>query len=191
MRVHEVGGLGPLGESNISIVCDRCRCITLTGLGGDDNHAVGTTGTIDGGGRSIFQHVDRGNVLRGYRGQVTLDTIHQDQWFQAANQCGDTTETDARCCFRITAGINNCQTGNLTFYQFGSVTDLTGVEVLSFYGSNSRGNISLTLGTVTDDNHFIQQSIVFLEGYIATSFYLLRSKANVAHDKCNVAIGNG
>ena len=40
----------------IGVEVHACRA-RLASLGGDDNHAVGTCRTIDGGGRSILQHV--------------------------------------------------------------------------------------------------------------------------------------
>ena len=35
-----------------------------TFLGGDNNNTIRTTTTIDGGGRGIFQHVERLDILR-------------------------------------------------------------------------------------------------------------------------------
>ena len=190
MGVHEVGFLGPLGEGDIAIIGDRGRCVAFTGLGGDDDHTVGTARTVDSGCRGILQHVDRGDVLRSHSGQVALDAIHQDERCKAAHEGRDTTQTDAGGGSRTTAGVDHRQTGNLTFHQFGSVADLTGVEVLGLHGGYGRGDITLALGAVTDDDHLVQEGIVFLECHVAAGLDLLRGKADVADDEGYIAVSN-
>ena len=171
--VHKLEFLAPLRERGIAIITDLNGCVALTALCGNQNHTVGTTGTIDGGCRGILQHVDRGDVLWCYRIQATLNTIYQNQRSQTTYQCGDTTQSDRRACLRVTAGVDHRQTGNLAFHEFCGVADLTSVEVLGLHGSHGRGDVAFALCAVTDDHHFVEQCVVFLECHIVAGCYLL------------------
>ena len=190
MSIHEISCLCPLGECDVPIVRNRCWCVAFASLGGDDNYTIGTTRTIDSCCRSIFQYVDRGDILRGYRCQITFNTVNEDQRGKAAHQCGDTTQTDGRGGTGVTAGVDDCQTGNLTFHEFCGVADLTCVEVLCLHRGHSRGDITLALGAVTDDDNLVQQGIVFLEGHIITCLDLLGCKTDVRDNERCIAVSN-
>ena len=78
-----------------------------------------------------------------------------------------------RACLRVTAGVDHRQTGNLAFHEFCGVADLTSVEVLGLHGSHGRGDVAFALCAVTDDHHFVEQCVVFLECHIVAGCYLL------------------
>ncbi len=164
--------------------------LTLAGLGGDENHTVGTTGTIDGGCRGILQHVNGGNVLWCNSCQVSLNTVNQDQRRQITNKCGNTTQTDGGFCRRTTAGVDHLKTCDLTFHEFCGIADLTHVEVLGLHRGNGRGDVALTLGTITDDDDFVQKCVVFLKDHVAASLHFLIDEADVADNEYGVAVGN-
>ena len=190
MGIHEIEFLAPFREGHITVVANFSTSLALACLSGDQDHTIGTTRTIDSGCGSVLQHIDRGDVLSCYCVKVTFDTINQDQWGQVTYNGRDTTQTNRRGGTRVTTGVDHRQTGNLTFHEFCGIADLTCVEVLGLHRGDSRGNITLALGAVTDDDNLIQQGIVFLECHIAACLDLLGGETDVADDEGYIAVSN-
>ena len=95
---------------------------------GDDNHTVGTTGTVDGCGRYIFQHLDALDVGRIQKGQrverritargsrtcrcgivIDNETINHVQRLIATRDGVTTTDADDACCTRLARGLRHVQ----------------------------------------------------------------------------------
>ena len=71
--------LGNGRSADVAIVLHRIDVATLSCLGGDEDNTVGTTCTIDGCCRTVLQHVDTLDILRGNSAEVSRDTIDEDE----------------------------------------------------------------------------------------------------------------
>ena len=63
--IHQVVGAARNNvNTEVALVVNLQRLVFLTVLGGDDDHTVSSTRTVDGTGRSILQHLNGLNVVR-------------------------------------------------------------------------------------------------------------------------------
>ena len=188
--VHHIELLTERGQRYVAAVVGCGTSLALTGLGGDENHTGSTTGTVDSGCRGVFQHVDTLDVLRSNRTETALQTIDEHEWRVTSFERDDTTQTDGRGGARVTRAVGDGQTSHLTFNQVTGVADVTLCKVLSLHAGDGRGDVALALGAVTDDNHFVEQGIVFLKCHIATGRYLLGNKADVRNHQHGISVGD-
>ena len=190
LTFHHVETLAKRGQRNITAIVGSGAALALASLGRDQDHTCGTTRTIDSGSRSILQYVDTLYILRSHTGEAAFQTVNQYERCVSTLEGDDTTQADAGSGTRVTRAIADGQTSHLTFNQVTSIVDITLSEVLSLYAGDSRGDITLALRTITDDDDLVQEGIVFLEGHVATGLHLLGYEADVTHDKRCVAVGN-
>ena len=131
-------------------------CLAL--FGGDEDHTIGASRTINGGGGRILQHVHRldiGGVDEVKRitvtgaGVVEGDAIHNKQWGASRTDTTRTTNGDAVVGTGFTAGGYDVHTCDLTLDQLLRVVDDASVEGFGFNAFNSTGHITLRLRTVT------------------------------------------
>ena len=88
-----VAGVFHMGDRNVVEV--------LSALGGDDNHTVGTAGTVDSGSGTILEHVHRGDFIR--RDIVDVAYRHSVHNVERAGTCtlvesGETANLHAETC---------------------------------------------------------------------------------------------
>ena len=191
MRIHELRCVCPFRERYVTRISDVGFLIAASGLGGNQDDTVGTTGTVDGGSRSVFQYVDGSDVFGRYGGEVAFDTVYQDKRVGVTRHGIDTTQHDGRRFGRVTRRVSDAQTGNLTFYQFGCVGNLTSRKVFCLDGGYGTGHIAFALRTVTDDDYFVHHLGVFfqlddLAGFYFACLYLNGLVADVADDQRSV-----
>ena len=70
------------------------RLTYLSVLGVDEQHAVGTTRTVDSRSRGILQHGEALNVLGSDVIKVTLETIHEHESTGTGSKSGDTANPE-------------------------------------------------------------------------------------------------
>lgn len=61
--------LGDLLGGNISVEIHGCRCFALSVLSCDDDHAIGSTSTINGCRRAVLEHINLLDIIRGNLGK--------------------------------------------------------------------------------------------------------------------------
>ena len=77
--VQHLKFLGNGRSADVAIVLHRIDVSTLGCLGGDEDYAVGAARTIDGSCRTVLQHVDALDILRGNSAEVSRDAIDEDE----------------------------------------------------------------------------------------------------------------
>ena len=101
-------------------------------LGSDQNHAIGTTRSIDGGTAGILQYGNRLHILRSDVTQVAAgNTVNHYQWPVAGRQRTSTTHLDV--AHGVGVGISRCshvKASHLTGYQRHGVRGGSLVELI-------------------------------------------------------------
>ena len=167
-RLHTVG---EGTEANVTIVRDSGLASLSTFLRGDDNHTIGSTATIDSGSRSGFQNgkrLDISGVHHRERVSHTLDTIvihsqtiDNNERSVRSVERSTTTDGDITSTTRGTIGSNNRNTRNLTLQHVLRVGHETLVHIIGLDSGNSTGSIAFFHNTITNDNDFFEELIVF------------------------------
>ena len=183
-------GIGAAHVVAILVACHHVECRTvlfqtvagvvahlhiLAGalLGGDDNHTIRSTRTVDGGGRSILQYrigVDVVGVDRcqrvGHAGstfECDRHPVNHDQGVVLGSQrCGSTNTN--RCTSR---GIARCgsnqQARHFALQHLVGRSNDTAVDILGLDGGNRTGKVGLFHRTVTNHNNLVKQLLVVLQ----------------------------
>ena len=76
--VHELHALGEVGQGGVSVVGDVEPFSNFTGLGGDDDNAGRTAGTVNGGCRCVLKDGDFLDGFGSYGSKGTFNAVHQD-----------------------------------------------------------------------------------------------------------------
>ena len=98
-------------ESPVRIEVD-VHLAFATGLGSDDDHTVGSTATVDSGGRSVLEDLHRLDVGRRQPFDVTRDhSIDHIQRVVTAQSRTDTADTDGSRLTGLTRTGSDCHTG--------------------------------------------------------------------------------
>ncbi len=163
---EEVRSPEPMGRGSVAIVLDRDRRLALGVLGRDDDDAVGTAGTVDGGGGTVLQDIDGLNVLRGDRGKVAGDAVHQHQRSRGTQEGRITAEHDGSGGRRVAGRERDLQTGHLALDQLACIQDGTLVEILRLHALDGGRDVGLLLGTVTDGHGFLKEGGRLFEDHV-------------------------
>ena len=167
--VHSLDGalVGHGLETPVSIELDRNLLAFLGALGGDNHNAVGTTGTVDGGGESILEDVnglDLGgrNVVDGFHREAVHDV-------EGAAVLGDGTaaaDADLDIGVRVTFRGHDGHTGHLTGERLRhGGHGLLGQFVRADGGDGSQEVAALD-GGITHHNHLVQEGLVGLQDHV-------------------------
>ena len=134
-------------------------------LGGDDDHAVGGTGSIDGARCGVLQDVHRLDVARVDVVDVAeLHAVH-DVKRGVVSVGADAADEDALPGSRLAAGLVDDQTGGESFECRGHVRHRYAFDVLGGdFGDRSGGDLFL-LPAVSHHDHFINELGVDVEGH--------------------------
>ena len=173
LGVQEVQFPGDATPSERGVITDVVFAVRAL-LGGDDDHTVGTTGTIDGCGRHVLQHLDaldvrgiqerqrvEGGVARfgtsACRCRIVIhdESVDHIEWFVTAGDGVSTTDADDAGSTRLTRGLGDIQTcdGSLKGTLHGGVLLL---QQLIAYGGDAAGEFQTFLGTIAYHDHLIQ-----------------------------------
>ena len=166
---------GPVGQAHAGVHAhDRGLGGTL--LGGDDDHTVCSTGTVDGGGGSILQHVnglDVGGVDRVDRtvGQHTIDNEQRLVHALCAGAHATTGRDSVLTTDRHRSGVVTGRSRSRSVIQTGHLAGQGGegvrvrqrshVGVVAIvYAGDGTGNVALAGGTITNDNYVVKEQVV-------------------------------
>ena len=170
-----LGHAAPVGQAHAGVHAhDRGLGGTL--LGGDDDHTVRSTGTVDGGGGSILQHVDGldvGGVDRVDRtvGQHTIDNeqrlVHALGGGTHASAGRDGVLTTDRHRSGVVTGGAGGRSIAQTCHLAGQGSEGVRVRQRSHVGviaivhaGDGTGNIALAGGTITNHDYIIEEQVV-------------------------------
>ena len=169
--------------ANITVVVHTDLAF-LTLFGGDENHTVGSSRTVDGTTGSILQHVDTLNVGRVQVVDVT--TAHTVNNVERLGVAIGTSTADGNleAVARLTRIGLDANTGALALQGTKYLCGVQFSNVLTLHFYSSTGHEFLLLHTVTHDYHFFKLSVVFLHGHVDSRLIancnLLCQKADVA-----------
>ena len=146
--------------AEVTAVVNLQRLILTTMLGGDDDHTITSTRTVDGTGSGILQNLDGLNIISG---EVTDRSTH---WHSIDNikRCGtskstDTTNTHRWIGTRLTIG-RDLYTRNLTLKHGGDIGVGYLLQLVGIDNGNRAGQVGLLLSTITDNDNLIQNTVI-------------------------------
>ena len=139
---------------------------SLTLLGGHQDHTVSSTGAIDGCRSSILQHVDALDVARIQTIQTIIcsttgDSVNHEQWGTGTHGT-HTTDVHLKALSRLSRCLCNVHTRSAGLHSAQSIGGVQLGDIITLHLNGSTGHQFLLLGTVTYDNHFLQDGIVIL-----------------------------
>ena len=157
VRIHHiVHTLLHLVKTGVSGVVYFHGLVLLSLLGRDDNHAVGSTRTVDGGGRSVLEYLKGFNIIRRKvaNGCSHGNSINNVQRCRTAKRA-DTTDTYCRVGSRLSVRCN-LNTRYLTFEHRGDVGVRYFFHFFSVDNSNGACEVNLALSSVTNYHHLFE-----------------------------------
>ena len=143
----------------------NARHVFLCLARGDENHAVGSTRTVDGRRRSIFEHLHRNDVLRvdllQIAGVAPGESVDDHQRGIRTVERRVTADTHRRRSSGILRGVDHLHAGHAALQQS---VDRVGGNVGEFLGLD-RGHgarqVALLDLSVTHDHHFVHRRSLF------------------------------
>ena len=138
----------------------------VAALGGDEDNACCSLGSIDGGSRSILQHGDTLHVGGVHIVHAAhLHSVHYIKRIGGADG-GDTSHADGTCRSarsRVVAGDHNSGKGALE--GGGKGGGLLGLDVFPAHGCHGTGEVFALDSAVTDDDNLVEKLGVRLQGH--------------------------
>ena len=154
----------------------------LTLLGGHENDAIGSTGTVDGSRGSVLQHLDAldvGGIYALHAVLVGRHAVDDIQGFGTVDG-SDTADADHRFGTRLTRGRRHLHTGGHALQGvLGAQTRLT-VQVVGTHLGDGGRHDALLLDAVADDDDVVQHLSIFAhhDGHALRGFQLLSDIAD-------------
>ena len=157
--------------ADFQVTVERHLHLALLGtLGGYHNYAVTTLRTVDGCQRSVFQHVNRGNVRRGnVVDVVNLETVHNKQRVVFLGYRGAATYADVDIGTWLTVNRRHLHTGNLTLQGYSSRCSRHNLQLGTTDGTYRTGQVLACLAGVTYHHHLFQGGVVVLQHHLHVS----------------------
>ena len=142
---------------------------SLSLLGGDEHHTVGSTATIDGCGRCILQDVDALNVARvqGLNGRSRHQghSVDHIEWRIGGTDGALTAYADAAQLAGTLVG-GDVNTGGLALQCFEGVVHGAGVQLLLANVHHRACHVAALLRAIAHHHHLVEQLAVFLHGHV-------------------------
>ena len=153
---HVVDAAGNLVPAEISLIVNLQGLFLLTALGGDDDHTVSSTRTVDGTCRCILQHLDGLDVVR--RDVANSGTHgHTVNHVQRSRRTERTDTTDTHC--GVGTGLTvrrNLHAGHLTFQHSRDVRVRHTLQFVGIHNADRTRQVGLLLDTITYDDHLVE-----------------------------------
>ncbi len=193
-RVRSGGG----GVPRVVDIQRNIRLAGLAALGGDDDDTVGTTRTVDGRGRSVFQNVHRLDV-----GGVEIErrtifhAVDQDERVVACEERTGPAQVDVELAARLTRGLREVHARHFGLHGLHGVGGSHVFQVARLDGGNRACEVALLLHGIADDHQFVKVLVVFfhrdVEARLSGHAYFLFAVAHIAHFQCGIVghVGDG
>ena len=164
LGVHDIELVDVGGDCDGGVEGDA-HLAALSFLSGDDDHTVGSAGTVDGRGGGVLQELDALDVIGVHRADTGCrDTVHNVQRGSPVHGA-DTTDLDGSRRVRRTAG-GDAYAGDLALEGLHRVTDvhfLGGAHVDDGHGT---GEVGLLFSGITGNDDLVKQLAVLFENNI-------------------------
>ena len=192
LAVHGVEVLGWLLDAVAAL--ERNLGLALgTLLGGDEEYAVGSLCTIDGGGRSVLQYIDALDVGRveARKTAGVDDTVENDEHARVTRNGVGATHGDrwVRTCGTCLAYVQ-AGDGTLQGLQYVGVGRL--LECFNVRACDCAREVALLHGAVTNHYDVVEQLVVFGKNYaeVTASFggNLLGGEAHIGNHKDSIVL---
>ena len=113
LRICHLENVGSRLHTYISIIGNLGILVTFSFLSSDDYNTIGSTHTIDGSSRSVFEHRHLLNVAVVKEVDVVIEHAVNNIERRAVGERTVTADRHARTCTRSTT-VNHVHTGNFT-----------------------------------------------------------------------------
>ncbi len=156
---HGLGAVQHGLDAHLSVVFQRSG--TFAGaLGRDDDHAVGTPRAVDGGGRTVLEHVDALDLLEVDVADVGAhDAVDDDQRTLPGGEGVGAAQHDLERSGRVAAaGIGDRETGDLALQEPCGGGERTGVHVVAAETGDRTGQLLFGGRAVADDHHGVERT---------------------------------
>ena len=201
VTIHQFERVTSLAHRHTAIIAHLRSHTLATLLRGDDDNTVRTARTVDGSGRSIFQDVERLDVLGVNHRQGVRQTLHallvhsnsvdNDKGIVRGVQRRTTTYTDVSSRTRCTAIRRNVHTSHLTRKHVLGVNHKTLVLRVGLQGRYRPRQVAFLHHAITNHHHFVQRfgGIVFHnDNHVGTGWCLCVGIADVRHRNLGACI---
>ena len=184
LGVQHFNAVGIHRGGNAAIEVDADFSV-LTFLCSDDNHTISSTRTVDAGRSSIFQHLNRLDV-------VAIQFVH-------ASLCGHTINNvegvvvvqrtvTTNAYGGSSRGVTICRdvhSGNSTLKSFHGVVLVLLLQFVYIHNADCASEVGFALNLITGDDHFVEFVGVIGHGDVHSCgcWQFLRGKANVGDDE--------
>ena len=174
-------------EAHVAVVAHLGRRALAALHGGDDDHAVGTARTVDGGCRGVLQDVHRLDVGGVDVGELPHegDAVEHDERVVGGRERALTADADLHLGTRLRAGLRHEHTGHAALQCLGSVGGSHLIELLAADVGHRTGDGLAALRAIANHHHLIEAAALVLElhvdGRLRAHTDFLSHIANVAH----------
>ncbi len=175
-QVHHTEFLGEGLPADIPLILYFGLAV-LSPLGGDHHHTIGSTRTVDGRGRSVFQHLNGGDVRRVDTGQHTRttrsvaargDTVDNIQRLVAI-QGVDTANLHGDATTRRTGVLHHLHTGYASLHGLLKRSVDTLLDGIFIDRSHRTGEVGTLHHTIAHDDNVVKRLRIFAHGHIQTA----------------------
>ena len=132
--------------------------VARTFLCRDEDDTVGAARAINSRSRTVFQNVERLDVVRVDVRQVTTrHTVDDNQRTRTGSTRGHATDLDARLVVRVTGSrVGDAHAGHLALDHHRRVNAGHSCKILGRDMRDGRGQLLLVHRTITDDHHLVE-----------------------------------
>ena len=141
-------------------------------LGGHQHYAVGTARPVNARGRSIFQHFQRGDILRVDVVDATCnrDTIDHVQRVVGGIDGPAAANAHRHAATRLAACLNNVDPGCSALQRLPGIGHRKLRYFLGGDRRNGPGGLAFLLGTVAHHHHVAKGTHIVLQGHVNLAF---------------------
>ena len=201
VAVHQFERVALNANGYATVIAHLRSHALATFLRGDDDNTIRTARTVDSRGRSIFQDVERLDVLGVNHRQGVRQTLHavlvhsytidNDKGIVRGVQRRTTTYTDARTRTGCTAIRRNVHTSHLTREHVLGVNHKALILRVGLQGCYRPRQVAFLHHAITNHHHFVQRfgGIVFHDdNHVGTGWRLCIGIADVRHRNLGACI---
>ena len=169
-HLHVLPGIAhlgnPGGRNRAHLIFGRYHGLGFrTGMGGDEDHTVGTADTVDGRGRCVLEDRELLDIVGVHEVDGALHAIHEAQRRVSARERRYTADPEGGTGTRLTAVLVRDDTGDLAAQQIGNLCR-GGLELVGGKRGNGADHAGFLLRTVTHNDRLLDGKIPGLQGDI-------------------------
>ena len=140
-------------------------------LGGKHDNAVGSTGTVQSGGRSVLEDGHALDVVRvdGGKGAIERNTVHDIQRGAGGVDGTGTADPDGSAFTRLTGTGSRGDTGDHTFQCLGDIGDGTLLEAFTLNCTGRTREGRFLRGTIGHDDGLVERLGVRVQDHVDDS----------------------